>query len=62
VAPAPDRRTLLLTAGATVTARMPLYPELPELACRPEMPLLEVTGPDEELRRFPADHVMLVVA
>jgi DNA-binding transcriptional MocR family regulator len=61
VPPVAQRRAVVLSAGTTVTARMPLHPELPGLDCRPEMPLLDVSIAGGGIERHPADRVLLVV-
>jgi GntR family transcriptional regulator len=59
VAPIAERTTVMVTPGSTVTARMPLRPELTNLGCRAEIPLFVVTHPDGAVAIHPADRVLL---
>jgi DNA-binding FadR family transcriptional regulator len=61
VAPVVERAAVTLAVGSTVTARMPLRPELAKLGCRAETPVLVVTQPCGAAVLLPADRVLLTV-
>ncbi|MEV6927095.1 GntR family transcriptional regulator [Dactylosporangium sp. NPDC051485] len=60
VAPVPNRTTLTLPSGCSVTARMPMRPELDTLGCTAATPLLVVTSTGSPPVPYPADRILLL--
>uniref|UniRef100_UPI0014760827 GntR family transcriptional regulator n=1 Tax=Microbispora sp. H11081 TaxID=2729107 RepID=UPI0014760827 len=53
--------TVSITPGAQVTARMPTEPERRQLGVAEGVPILVITEPDGDTRKFPADRTVIEV-